>query len=213
MYNEGPLGIGCYWDLPPEASGNTDRILAPGKSFRYPLFETESDVRWSGNIWASTGCDEANGGIAGCATGVCFGTDNNVHCPAYVGPGGPTTKAEFTLSDSGTDYYDVSAIDGVNLGMTIAPDDPWFYSAEESERENIKKVRVSPFVCACPNLDILLYLCMDVFSYMKVLRACFKLRSNVFMVHMTYMFTHVKPWYIRTYTTIFSFLGRRSQQE
>ena len=139
VYNEGPMGIGCYWNFPPEESGNTDGLLEPGKSFRYPLYETESDVRFSGTIWASTGCDK----IDGCLTGVCYSPSTDYICPAYVGPGGPTTKAEFTLSDSYKDYYDVSAIDGVNLPMMIEPDDPVFPSPAEQEAQNIKKVRAS----------------------------------------------------------------------
>lgn len=136
VYNPGPMGIGCFWDFPPEASGNTDRMLEPGKSFRYNLYETESNVRWSGTIWASTGCDRLNG----CLTGVCYSPETNYICPAYVGPGGPTTKAEFTLSDSYKDYYDVSNIDGTNLPMMISPDNPVFPSPEQQENQNIKKV-------------------------------------------------------------------------
>lgn len=142
VYNPGPMGIGCYWNFPPEESGNTDGLLAPGKSFRYPLYETESDVRWSGTIWGSTGCDK----IDGCLTGVCYSPTTDYICPAYVGPGGPTTKAEFTLSDTYKDYYDVSAIDGTNLPMVIEPDDPVYPPAAESEAQHIKKVRA---VCVC----------------------------------------------------------------
>lgn len=131
------MGIGCFWDFPPEESGNTDRMLEPGKSFRFPLYETESDTRWSGTIWGSTGCDET----AGCQTGVCYYPDTSHVCPAYVGPGGPTTKAEFTLSDGNKDYYDVSAIDGTNLPMMIEPDDPVYPTAAESGAQHIKKVR------------------------------------------------------------------------
>lgn len=138
VYNPGPNGIGCYWDLPPEENGNTDRMLGPGESFRYNLFETSVDTRWSGTIWASTGCDV----VDGCATGVCYSPDTDYVCPAYVGPGGPTTKAEFTLSDGGKDYYDVSAIDGTNLPMMIEPDNPVY---PEEITSNILMVRVCVF--------------------------------------------------------------------
>lgn len=135
VYNPGPNGIGCYWDLPPEVNGNTDRMLGPGETFRYNLYETSVDTRWSGTIWASTGCDLVNG----CATGVCYSPDTDYVCPAYVGPGGPTTKAEFTLSDGGNDYYDISAIDGTNLPMMIEPDNPVY---PETITSNILMVRV-----------------------------------------------------------------------
>ena len=103
-------------------------MLKPGKHFRYYLHETASETRWSGTIWGSTDCDL----VDGCATGVCVSPSTGHICPAYVGPGGPTTKAELTLSDVGNDYYDISAIDGVNLPMMIEPDDP-IYVFDESE--------------------------------------------------------------------------------
>lgn len=120
VYNKGPMGIGCYWNLPEEENGNTKRELGPGEHARFNLHPTEGDTRWSGTIWGSTGCDD----VPGCATGVCYTPYSDFVCPAYVGPGGPTTKAEFTLSDGGKDYYDVSLIDGVNLPMMIEPDNP-----------------------------------------------------------------------------------------
>lgn len=128
VYNPGPLGIGCYWDLPEEENGNTDRTLKSGEHFRYYFHETASETRWSGTVWGSTQCDV----VEGCATGVCVSPTTDNVCPAYVGPGGPTTKAEFTLSDVGDDYYDVSAIDGVNLPMMIEPDDPVFEDGESN---------------------------------------------------------------------------------
>ncbi|CAM9887997.1 unnamed protein product, partial [Choristocarpus tenellus] len=123
-YNYGPNGIGCYWTLPPRSDGDgNNRVLHSGEKAVYELYETDIDVRWSGTIWASTGCDEA----LGCLTGVCHNSKDNYICPPYVGPSGPTTKAEFTLSNGGTwDYYDVSNIDGINLPMEIKPDNPIF---------------------------------------------------------------------------------------
>lgn len=131
VYNPGPMGIGCYWAFPDEESGK-GRELGPGEFARYNLHATEGDTRWSGTIWASTGCDK----VDGCATGVCYSPDTNYVCPAYVGPGGPTTKAEFTLSDGGKDYYDVSMIDGINLPMQIEPDNP--HLPESVENNHMK---------------------------------------------------------------------------
>lgn len=141
VWNPGPMGQGCYWDLPDEDGGNTDRMLGAGESFRYTLHPTESDTRWSGTIWASTGCDL----VDGCATGVCYSPTTEFVCPAYVGPGGPTTKAEFTLSDGGMDYYDVSAIDGVNLPMEISPDSPYY--PQDTSIATILKVRYTRCKC------------------------------------------------------------------
>ncbi|CAM9993428.1 unnamed protein product, partial [Discosporangium mesarthrocarpum] len=131
VFNPGPNGIGCYWKLPPKSDGNNgdkERELSTGEWARYTFFETTTAVRWSGTVWASTGCNE----MEGCVTGVCHNGVGGDHvCPAYIGPGGPTTKAEFTLGHLTDDYYDVSNIDGVNLPVEIRPDKP-IYSAGTS---------------------------------------------------------------------------------
>ncbi|CAN0062870.1 unnamed protein product, partial [Laminaria digitata] len=139
VYNPGPLGIGCYWDLPAEESGNTDRMLNTGEHFRYYFHDTPSETRWSGTVWGSTDCDI----VQGCATGVCVSPATNHICPAYVGPGGPTTKAEFTLSNVGNDYYDISMIDGVNLPMMIEPDKP-IYEFQDADQNILKYMCGSP---------------------------------------------------------------------
>lgn len=139
VYNEGPLGEGCYWALPEEENGNDSRDLEPGEYARFNLYPTAGDTRWSGTIWGSTGCDL----VDGCATGVCYSPSTDYVCPAYVGPGGPTTKAEFTLSDGGTDYYDVSMIDGVNLPMMIEPDNPIYPAGDHADWTNHQKVSES----------------------------------------------------------------------
>lgn len=144
------MGIGCYWTLPAEEGGNTDRYLEPGQSFRYPFHETPSPVRWSGTIWGSTGCDK----IDGCATGVCYSPSTDHVCPSYVGPGGPTTKAEFTLGDADKDYYDISAIDGVNLPMMIEPDNP-VYPEDTSLATILKVSKEDTIVCNVVRLSFL----------------------------------------------------------
>lgn len=53
------------------------------------------DVRWSGNLWASTGCQTTKG----CETATCLNNNgySDGFCPPSTGPTGPVTKAEFTL--------------------------------------------------------------------------------------------------------------------
>ncbi|KAI9005216.1 thaumatin [Gaertneriomyces semiglobifer] len=81
--------------------------------------------RWTaGRIWARTGCTTQNVGGAQrlvCATGDC-GSESNGFGIACKGIGGqaPATLAEFTLQDGGlTDFYDLSNVDGYNVGVSI----------------------------------------------------------------------------------------------
>ncbi len=104
---------GCFWVLPLPASGSL--LLAAGTSTKVTLATPpQSNVKWSGNIYGSTGC---NSGGQSCQTGACVGGS----CPAGTGPVGPTTLAELTLLTNGPDTYDVSMINGVNLPLSIAP--------------------------------------------------------------------------------------------
>lgn len=109
----------CYWDIPqPEHGRSLD--LEPNSSISLRLTAPEQTcqplnkrVKWSGNIWGATGCDER--GV--CETAIC----NNGHCPTYEGPVGPVTLAEFTLQNEESDFYDVSIIDGVNIPVEVKP--------------------------------------------------------------------------------------------
>jgi hypothetical protein len=102
----GPGGRQC---IPFDYSPMDAQTLDPGTGQM-----TKMNIQWSGAIYASGGC-EAGG--ANCKTGMC---DN---CPAYVGPTGPVTQAEMTLSanQTGPDFYDVTIINGMNFPMKITP--------------------------------------------------------------------------------------------
>jgi hypothetical protein len=67
----------------------------------------------SGRIWGRTGCS-FNGNSGRCATGDCGGA---LSCTLSGQP--PLTLAEFTLN-GGTDFYDISVIDGYNLPMDFS---------------------------------------------------------------------------------------------
>lgn len=92
----------CFWyldDLP--------KALKPGKSWSTVL-RSEDDHLFSGNVWGvKVGMME----IA-CPSSVCL---------PWVGPKGAVTKAEFTLSKKGLDYYDVSIIEGSNIPVAMKP--------------------------------------------------------------------------------------------
>ncbi|KAG6470237.1 thaumatin-like protein [Zingiber officinale] len=74
---------------------------------------------WSGRVWGRQGCDfhPANG-RGRCATGDCGGS---LFCNG-LGGAPPATLAEITLGDGrAQDFYDVSLVDGYNLGMSMTP--------------------------------------------------------------------------------------------
>jgi len=65
---------------------------------------------WSGNIGACTAetCERS--------ADICYETGCSVI------NGAPQTRAEFTLPFKGADFYDVTVINGLNLGVSITPD-------------------------------------------------------------------------------------------
>ncbi|CAN6339079.1 unnamed protein product [Urochloa humidicola] len=67
----------------------------------------------SGRVWARTGCS-FNGGSGRCATGDCAGA---LSCTLSGQP--PMTLAEFTIGGA-MDSYDISVIDGFNVGMAFS---------------------------------------------------------------------------------------------
>jgi len=103
-------GVGCFWVLPSSAN---NRRLDAGQSISVVLTNpAKNNIKWSGNVWGKTGC---NGAGQQCQTGDCGS------CGPGTGAGGPTTLAEFTLLNSGVDTYDVSLINGVNVGIEMSP--------------------------------------------------------------------------------------------
>ncbi|KAJ8500648.1 hypothetical protein OPV22_011200 [Ensete ventricosum] len=74
---------------------------------------------WSGRVWGRRGCafDPATG-RGRCATGDCGGA---LYCNGLGGEP-PATLAEITLGQGRQqDFYDVSLVDGYNLGMSMTP--------------------------------------------------------------------------------------------
>ncbi|KAI9056419.1 Osmotin thaumatin-like protein [Trametes sanguinea] len=75
----------------------------------------------AGRIWARRDCDfSTNPGPNSCLDGGCNG---GLVCDPHTGTGvPPATLAEFTLSPdaSGSDWYDVSLVDGYNLPVRIS---------------------------------------------------------------------------------------------
>ncbi|KAL5512023.1 hypothetical protein ACEPAH_5242 [Sanghuangporus vaninii] len=76
----------------------------------------------SGRIWGRRDCkfnsNNSSDGVDSCSTGSCIG---GLECNATTGTGiPPATLAEWTLNaEDGSDYYDVSLVDGYNIPMSI----------------------------------------------------------------------------------------------
>lgn len=85
--------------------------LSPGASVSFP-----GPAGWSGRLWARTGCVASGDSSLACATGDCGGA---ARCS--LGGATPVTLAEFTLGGAdGKDFYDVSLVDGYNVGIGVA---------------------------------------------------------------------------------------------
>ncbi|KAF5194136.1 Thaumatin-like protein [Thalictrum thalictroides] len=111
-----------YTIWPGTLSGNGATILGDG-GFSLPpgaSVPLTAPPGWSGRFWARTGCNFDDNGNGVCSTGDCGGT---LKCTAGGTP--PVSLAEFTLGLSGTantqDFYDVSLVDGYNVGVGIKP--------------------------------------------------------------------------------------------
>ncbi|GMP45091.1 hypothetical protein CsSME_00013739 [Camellia sinensis var. sinensis] len=110
-----------YTVWPGTLSGNGAAVLggggfalAPGASTQLP-----APPGWSGRFWARTGCNFDSSGDGNCSTGDCGG---QLRCSGGGAP--PVTLVEFTLGDNNKndkDFYDVSLVDGYNVGMGVKP--------------------------------------------------------------------------------------------
>ena len=70
-----------------------------------------------GRVWARTGCSFDASGNGHCQTGDCGG---KLSCTAYGSA--PNTLAEFSLNQySNLDFFDISVIDGYNVGLDFSP--------------------------------------------------------------------------------------------
>eukprot|EP00475_Leptophrys_vorax_P035768 TRINITY_DN593_c0_g1_i2.p1 TRINITY_DN593_c0_g1~~TRINITY_DN593_c0_g1_i2.p1 ORF type:complete len:391 (-),score=95.60 TRINITY_DN593_c0_g1_i2:35-1207(-) len=100
----------CFWKLPSSISAGGGFGLAPGESRQMVMpYLAQSDVVWSGGIGA---CIEGQ---------MCWTTDFNKCNSDGCASSGGVTLTEFTLSKYGTDFYDVSIINGVSVPMEMVP--------------------------------------------------------------------------------------------
>ncbi|PIR19957.1 MAG: hypothetical protein COV45_08240 [Deltaproteobacteria bacterium CG11_big_fil_rev_8_21_14_0_20_47_16] len=114
----------CYWNTPSLTTAQANLASGASSTVCFPAPGAGQDNQWGGKIFARTGCD-SNG--QNCKTGDC-GANSSGICPTATGGNPPTTLAEFTLSNQSsftttpnTDYYDISIINGINVGIKMAP--------------------------------------------------------------------------------------------
>ncbi|GEM_PF-1477399 len=122
------------WELPTNAAAvnfclteaNVTYQPAPSPGAAPSSTAIPSAVWWSGGLGARTGC-QADG--TSCLTGDCNTSVSsnggkpvpNADCPVGVGGAQPATIAEFTLQRSATDFYDITVINGANIGEQMGP--------------------------------------------------------------------------------------------
>ena len=99
-----------YPGIYPATYANGGWQMAPGTQVNFTL-----DSGWIGRIWGRTGCNNASPAI--CATGQCGGV--GLQCAGTTGVAG-TSLAEFNLNANGTDWYDVSYVDGMDTPIGIS---------------------------------------------------------------------------------------------
>ena len=94
-------------------------------------------INFNGRVWGRTGCDGSS--PASCATGQCGGS--GLQCAGTTGQAG-TSLAEFNLNAAGTDWYNVSYVDGfdnpigvcVLNGSCVSPEHLQHGAAHELQR-------------------------------------------------------------------------------
>ncbi|KAF3446792.1 hypothetical protein FNV43_RR11972 [Rhamnella rubrinervis] len=100
------------------SNAGSDRLDTTG--FELPTGGSRSfqaPPNWSGRFWGRTGCTfDPNTSQGSCATGDCG--SNQLECNG-AGAKPPATLAEFTVSSSTQDFYDVSLVDGYNIPMIV----------------------------------------------------------------------------------------------
>jgi len=101
-----------YPGIFPASYANGGWQMAPGSRVNFTL-----GSGWIGRIWGRTGCNGANPAV--CSTGQCGGI--GLQCAGTTGLSG-TSLAEFNLNANGTDWYDVSYVDGFDnpIGISIS---------------------------------------------------------------------------------------------
>lgn len=105
---------GCDQGLPLTDGGGFKLDSAGGK-------HTSTVIpNWQGTFWGRTGCTGTDGDLT-CAWGTCNGLDGKGKLQCGGSGGNLMTAGEINFDEGGYDTYDVSAVNGFNVPMTIEP--------------------------------------------------------------------------------------------
>jgi hypothetical protein len=125
----------CFWDNPKPTDGNYK--LAPlGGTNSVSITNYNTSAVWSGAVAGRTNCS-ADGS---CQTADC-GSDGSTGCKPSQGFSQPATQAEFTLLQNGVDFYDVEVINGINIPISMSP------------QQNTSSAN-APYFCGSPGAGI-----------------------------------------------------------
>jgi len=101
----------CSNTIWPAAVPGGGKQLDPGESWTLNMPASTT----TGRVWPRTNCSFDSAGNGSCQTGDCGGV---LACTGYGQP--PSTLAEFSIG-GGTDFFDISLVDGFNVPMDFLP--------------------------------------------------------------------------------------------
>jgi hypothetical protein len=109
----------CFYNNPVPTNGSY-LLTANNGTGPVTVYVTDYGLQyvWSGNMAARTGC-QSSGGT--CQTADCQSNGGNNACPVGDGFAAPSTLAEITMQRNTVDSYDISIINGTNVGVEMTP--------------------------------------------------------------------------------------------
>lgn len=122
----------CYFDLfePPGGwtidAGSSLKLSTPNAAITFvDINRNEVTADWSGKVSFFVNFSHSGGSMP---AAFC---NNKARCNTFEGIMGVATAAEFTLVPYGPDFYDVSIINGMNVGIEMKPDADFTPVSEE----------------------------------------------------------------------------------
>lgn len=107
----------CYYANPTPTNGIYTLAANGGTNTASITDYQDLPAVWSGGIAGRTGCSPTGS----CQTADCGSNGENKACLISHGFSNPATLAELTLERKISDTYDITAINGVNIGLSMGP--------------------------------------------------------------------------------------------